>query len=100
MYKLYPKTLENINDDIEKLNESLLKCQEEEFLVPNRIVMSYNEEIDNLNNDIMYLIRDNTQIQATLSYGEMLFKIVFGVGIVLCLFLTYKYTGIGVTKPL
>ena len=40
VYKLYPKTLENINDDIEKLNQSLLKCQEEEFRVPNRIAMS------------------------------------------------------------
>ena len=53
--------------------------------------MSYKDKLDNLNNEVNDLVRENTQMHETLSYGEMLFQVVFGVGIVLCLFITLKY---------
>ena len=84
--------MKNINNDITKLNESLLKCQQEELRLPDNLAMSDKNELDNLTNEVKDLVRENTRIHATLSYGEMLFQVVFAVGIVLCLFLTLKYT--------
>ena len=91
VYRLYPNTLDNINNDITKLKESLSKCQEQKLRLPDKIAMSYKDELDNLNNEVNDLVRENTQMHETLSYGEMLFQVVFGVGIVLCLFITLKY---------
>ena len=91
VHMLYSNTLDNINNDITKLNESLSKCQAYKLLLPDKIAKSYKDKVDNLNNEVNDLVRENTRIHETLSYGEMLFQVVFGVGIVLCLFVTLKY---------
>ena len=91
VYRLYSNTLDNINNDITKLNESLSKCEADELRLPDKIAKSYKDKLDNLNNEVNDLVRENTRIHETLSYGEMLFQVVFGVGIVLCLFITLKY---------
>ena len=89
---LYSNTLDNINNDITKLNESLSKCEAYKLLLPDKIAKSYKDKLDNLNNEVKDLVRENTRIHETFSYGEMLFQVVFSVGIVLCLFVTLKYT--------
>ena len=91
VYKLYSNILDNINNDITRLNESLSKCQAEKLRLPDNIAKSYKDKLDNLNNEVNDLVRENTRIHETLSYGELLFQVVFGVGIVLCLFVTLKY---------
>ena len=83
LYKLCPLTIQNINVDIDNLNKNLKTCEQ----LPDKLENEKKNRVNRLNNDIESLLKDIARVNATWSYGEILLVVLFGVGIVLCLFI-------------